>query len=62
MPVIGYIGNAKPAAIGMTAFRQGLSEAGYVEGQNLTIEFGWAEGHTAGARISRPTWYAVRSA
>jgi putative ABC transport system substrate-binding protein len=41
LPVIGFLGNAKPAATSMTAFRQGLSEAGYVEGQNLAIEFRW---------------------
>ena len=44
MPVIGYLGNAKPAAASITAFRQGLSEAGYVEGQNITIEFRWVDG------------------
>ena len=44
VPVIGYLGNAKPAAASITAFRQGLSEAGYVEGQNITIEFRWVDG------------------
>jgi putative ABC transport system substrate-binding protein len=46
MPVIGYLGNGAPrtAAGGVAAFRQGLSETGYVEGQNLTIEYVWAEG------------------
>jgi putative ABC transport system substrate-binding protein len=46
MPVIGYLGNGAPgtSAGGVAAFRQGLSETGYVEGQNLTIEYVWAEG------------------
>jgi putative tryptophan/tyrosine transport system substrate-binding protein len=46
IPVIGFLSNASPDQYGpyMAAIRQGLSEAGYAEGQNLAIEYRWAEG------------------
>ena len=47
MPVVGYLGpgSAQSDAFRVRGFRQGLKEAGYVEGQNLKIEYRWAEDH-----------------
>ncbi len=44
--VIGFVHSGSPApfAAHLAAFRRGLGESGYVEGQNLTIEYRWAEG------------------
>ena len=48
MPVIGFLssGNASPGPNSpvVAAFRQGLSDTGYLEGQNVAVEYRWAEG------------------
>jgi putative ABC transport system substrate-binding protein len=47
MPAIGFLsgGSPGPSAANTATFLSGLSQAGYVEGQNVTIEYRWAEGH-----------------
>jgi putative tryptophan/tyrosine transport system substrate-binding protein len=47
LPVVGLLGGDSPDLFAdlLRAFRQGLKETGYVEGQNLVIEYRWTEGH-----------------
>jgi putative tryptophan/tyrosine transport system substrate-binding protein len=54
MPVIGFLGLASsgPSTTIVTAFYQGLSEAGYVDGQSVAIEYRWAEA----GMMSCPHW------
>jgi putative ABC transport system substrate-binding protein len=46
MPVVGFLSSNAPGtyAPAVAAFRQGLAETGYIEGQNVAIEYRWAEG------------------
>jgi putative ABC transport system substrate-binding protein len=54
MPVIGYLSARSPEDTGhlVEAFRRGLSEAGFVEGQNVMVEYRWARGQQD--RLPRP--------
>src|SRR5258708_39647184 len=46
MPVVGFVSGRSPASDAdlVAAFRRALSETGFVEGQNVAIEFRWADG------------------
>ena len=46
MPVVGFLSGRSPSesAYALAAFHQGLKQGGYVEGQNVAIEYRWAEG------------------
>jgi putative tryptophan/tyrosine transport system substrate-binding protein len=44
VPVVGFVNAGSSDAPFAAAFRKGLNEAGFVEGQNVTVEYHWLEG------------------
>ena len=54
MPVIGFLSSESPGEFAhlLAAFRQGLSQTGYVEHRNVGIEYGWAEGQPEQRKLS----------
>jgi putative tryptophan/tyrosine transport system substrate-binding protein len=61
-PVIGFLNSSSPEAFTsiLASFRRGLGEAGLVEGQNVTIEYRWADGAYE-RRRSRLIWSVAKS-
>ena len=64
MPVIGFLSFASPDEFAdrMRAFRQGLKDIGYVEGENVALEYLRPTTKPKGYQNWRPDWFARRSA
>ena len=63
MPVIGYLNAPVPEGYAnpLRAFRQGLKETGFVEGENVAIDYRWGENQPLGFRLLRPNLCASAS-
>ena len=64
MPVVGFLNIASPDGFAprLRAFRQGLKEAGYIEGENVAIDYRWAENQGERLPAFAADWSVGRSA
>ena len=63
IPVVGFLGAGarEPLRQQIAAFPEGLKETGYVEGQNVAVEYRFTEGvNSIDFRRSRPIWFAPK--
>ena len=62
MPVVGFLASVSPGQYApyVDAFREGLRQTGWVEGQNVAIEYRWAEATMIGCPPLPPTSSAAR--
>ena len=58
---VAFLGTSSPSLEGhlVDAFRQKLRDLGHVEGENIAIEYRWAEGGTIVSRPWQPSWFAL---
>jgi hypothetical protein len=63
VPVVGFLDSRLPDAITdrLRGFRQGLKETGYVDGENVAIDYRFAENRDDRSRSWQPSWFAARS-
>jgi putative ABC transport system substrate-binding protein len=59
MPIVGFVTGRSATVRQAAAFRKGLNEIGYVEGQNVMVEYHWLEGQYDRCRLSWPISSAV---
>src|ERR1700730_5612122 len=52
MPTVGFIRNTSPDARLVAAFRRGLNENGYIEGQNIAVEYRWTDNERLPATVA----------
>jgi putative ABC transport system substrate-binding protein len=63
MPVVGLLDQRSPEELAdrLRSFRQGLRDSGFIEGQNVAIDYRWQKINWIDYRIWRPTWFADKS-